>query len=174
MLEDFIARVTAGRSLHHFTDRSNAPTIKTMGLLSYAAAKRAGIMIPRPGGNDWSHDADANRGLDEYVHLSLTDNHPMLYHAKKDERIVDAIHLRIAASVLRVPGVLMTLDVSNKAGVPALPLADAMPHVDHDILFTRLDWRIREFGDRRRAADKYEILIPASIASNLITFPYGV
>ncbi len=62
------------RYLFHFTDRRNLPSIKeTGGLFSYAKLKEMGIEIPAPGGNDWSHDADAYKGK---AYIQSIDQHP--------------------------------------------------------------------------------------------------
>ncbi len=74
----------------HFTDRANLDSIeKNKGLLSLGELERRGIEIPLPGGNEWSHDADRNKNLHEYVHLAFVDDHPMLFRAKEDNRIKD-------------------------------------------------------------------------------------
>ncbi len=72
----------------HFTDRSNIKLIKEhQGLLSLREAERRRIVIPAPGGNKWSHDADRIKGLHEYVHLAFVDDHPMLFRAKNEGRM---------------------------------------------------------------------------------------
>lgn len=105
----------------HFTDRSNLESIKKYGgLLSYSELVRRGIDIPSPGGNDWSHDADKTKGMDEYVHLCFCRSHPMLHLAQEDGRITNPIWLQIDKDVILAPEVRFTTDVSNKAGVPIL------------------------------------------------------
>ena len=83
-------------SVWHFTDGANFASIqKHGGLLSYAELVRRGVVIPAAGGNDWSHEADAWAGVDEYVHLAFISNHPMLYLAKRDGRITQPYWLKI-------------------------------------------------------------------------------
>ncbi len=83
-------------SFYHFTDQKNAASIRERGgLYSLAALREMGIEIPAPGGNDWSHDADAMKGLDQYVHLCFRPNHPMEYVARQDGRITDPVYLQI-------------------------------------------------------------------------------
>jgi hypothetical protein len=56
------------KNLFHFTDRRNLPSIRTTaGLFSYARLQKMGINIPVPGGNKWSHEADAHKAMDRYV-----------------------------------------------------------------------------------------------------------
>jgi hypothetical protein len=173
MLEDFIKLVTRDNCLYHFTDAANITSIRQHGLLSYRRAMQSGVVIAHPGGNDWSHEADEYRDLDGYVHLSLTNNHPMLYHARKEGRIPNPVHLRFDPSILRRPGISISLDVSNKSGVEVHSLLDGLPFIDGEILFTHTQWSLKPFGDRRRAADKYEVLIPDAIATEFIRFPHG-
>jgi hypothetical protein len=153
----------------HFTDRANIELIKQHGgLLSHAELMRRNVAIPAPGGNDWSHDADHNRGLDEYVHLAFVDDHPMLYVAKQDGRIQNAIWLKINIAVLQIPGVLYCPDVSNKTGVPTLSADAAAAQIDFEVLYTWLDWRDPAIQQRLRTARKSEILVPNFIPINYI------
>lgn len=148
----------------HFTDRSNLDLIKMhKGLLSTAQVDQKDVSVPKPGGNQWSHDADRHKGVHEYVHLAFLDDHPMLFVAKNDGRIEDPIWLKIDASVLLDPNVRFTCDVSNKAGVDMLTPAEAIDAIDFEVLFTYMDWKDPEIQSRRRAALKSEILIPGLV-----------
>jgi hypothetical protein len=150
-------------SVWHFTDLSNIEYIKQHGLLSLAELKRREINVPVCGGNNWSHDADKVKGLDEFVHLAFIDDHPMLYRAKEDGRIRNPIWMKIDISILLVEGVRFCADVSNKSGIPILSLDQATKEIDFDVLFTYMDWKDYEFQKRRQAAIKSEILIPSII-----------
>lgn len=145
----------------HFTDKSNLSLIqKNEGLLSVSQTQEKKISVPKPGGNEWSHNADRLKGVHEYVHLSFLCEHPMLFHAKNDGRINDPVWLKIDASVLLDPNVRFTCDVSNKSGVEILSPSEAVDEIDFEALFTYMDWREPELKCRRRAAVKSEILIP--------------
>lgn len=99
--------------LYHFTDRSNIPSIiKSGGLLSWKACENKGITINKPGGNDASHSLDFYRGLENYVRLSFTQRHPMMYLAQKDGRISDPVVLEID---LAVAGLITTLFADRNA-----------------------------------------------------------
>lgn len=149
------------RSVWHFTDRSNLDLIETHGgLLSLGELERRSIEIPRPGGNQWSHDADRLKGVHEYVHLAFIDDHPMLYHAKREGRILDPIWLEIESSILLQEGVRLCPEVSNKSGAAILSPEEAKEQIDFDVLFTYMNWRDPEVRSRRQAALKAEILIP--------------
>lgn len=124
------------RNLFHFTDRRNLPSIKTTGgLFSYARLKEMGIVIPAPGGNDWSHEADAYKSMDRYVHLCLRPTHPMENAARVDGRIVSSIFLSIHTDVLQIKGVRFTAGVSNKSDVETHSIEDAMGLIDFDMLY---------------------------------------
>ena len=145
----------------HFTDRSNLELIEEhQGLLSLGEAERRGVEIPTPGGNDWSHDADRIKGLHGYVHLSFVDDYPMLFRAKQEGRITDAIWLKIKSSIILEEGVRFCSDVSNKSGVDILNSDEAEQQIDFEVLFTYMDWRDPNIKARRQSALKSEILVP--------------
>jgi hypothetical protein len=162
--EEFIARYMKTESFYHFTDTRNLDLIqKSGGLLSLRELRKRKIVIPAPGGNDWSHDADEMRGLDSYVHLCLRRQHPMEYVAKNDGRIQESVFLRINRDIVRMEGVRFTPDVSNKANVPILTLEEASKTMDFSVVYDRTDWRDPEVQRRLQAADKFELLVPVEI-----------
>lgn len=145
----------------HFTDRSNIDLIREHnGLLSLGELERRGVNIPIPGGNDWSHNADRIKGVQEYVHLTFVDDHPMLFTAKRKRSIPDPIWLKIDSSILLEDNVRYTAEVSNKTGVPILLPEEAKNEIDFEVLFTHKDWKDPAIQARRKAALKSEILIP--------------
>ncbi len=149
------------KHLWHFTDKSNLDTIiKHGGLLSLEKISNEGIGVSIFGGNQWSHDADRQKGLDKYIHLAFADDHPMLYIAKQDGRINEPIWLQIDVSIILTPGTKYSADVSNKSGVPLYDDNVAKNEIDFDVLFTYMDWRNPDIQQRRQAAIKSEILIP--------------
>lgn len=112
--------------LYHFTDRRNLESIRSQGgLHPLSDLVTRGVKVPAPGGNQWSRDADELKGMGHYVHLCFRSNHPMEYLARQDGRIGDSIFLEIHASVMQFPDVMFTPDVSNKAGVQAVPIAQS-------------------------------------------------
>lgn len=67
-------------TLYHFTDRSNLKSIKKhKGLYSWHHCVNNGIRIPVPGGNQLSRDLDTRKGLQDFVRVSFTRSHPMMY-----------------------------------------------------------------------------------------------
>ncbi len=163
-------------SLFHFTDRRNLPSIQEKGgIFSYARLQEMGLKIPAPGGNDWSRDADAAKGMDRYVHLCFRGTHPMEHDARQDGRIQSSIFLRINTDVLQVEGVRFTAGVSNKSGVDTHSIEEAMGIIDFDMLYGGWkDWNVPEIQARLQVVEKYEILVPDCVPFNLIlNFPNG-
>ena len=169
---DPLKRIT---TLYHFTDRRNLESIlKLGGLLPLAKLRERGIAIPAPGGNDCSHEADATRGLDAYVHLCFRPNHPMEYVARKDGRIGDTIFLEAHPSVQLWAGVKFSADVSNKSEVAIATMEEARGLIDFEVLYTRTDWKDPDVKRRLQQSEKYEILVPGKIPLEMIrNLPHG-
>lgn len=164
------------RNLFHFTDRRNLPSIRaTGGLFSYARLQKMGIEIPAPGGNEWSHEADAQKAMDRYVHLCLRPTHPMEYVARVDGRIRTSIFLEVHTDMLESEGVRLTAGVSNKAGVDTHSIDDAMGIIDFDMLYGGWkNWNDPKIQERLQEVEKYEILVPKHVPLGMIlNFPNG-
>jgi ssDNA thymidine ADP-ribosyltransferase, DarT len=150
--------------LYHFTDRRNLDSIRAQdGLRPLSELVERKVNILAPGGNQWSRDADEPKGMGRYVHLCFRSNHPMEYAARQDGRIGDSIFLEIHPSVMQFPNVMFTPDVSNKAGVQALPIANAVDLIDFEVLYTRTDWSDQAIQQRLKQVEKYEVLVPCHI-----------
>ncbi len=84
------------KCLYHFTDAANIPSIDEKGLLCKKRMKQEGRWPPRvTGGNELSDQLDSHRGLDPYVSLCMTDNHPMQFRAMEGGRLSNPIYLKI-------------------------------------------------------------------------------
>lgn len=87
--------------LYHFTDRENLESIiHNGGLYSWADCDGKGIAISKPGGSDTSRSLDKRNGLQNYVRVSFTRKHPMMYVAMSDGRISNPVILEIDLEVL--------------------------------------------------------------------------
>jgi len=84
----------------------------------------------------------------------------MEYLAKKDGRIVNSKFLKIIPSILRVGGVMVSKDVSNKADAVFRKVDDIVEEMDLEVMYTRMDWKDSSVKERLKAAKKCEILIP--------------
>ncbi len=156
------------KSLYHFTDSANLPSIAKHGILSKLQATEKGIAIAVLGGNEWSRDADVHKGLEDYVNLCFTRSHPMCHIAHMDGRIPDPQYLPINPNVLKFEGVKITLGVANKAGTELLDVEDGLEQLDKEVLYTHTDWDDADIQTRLKNAEKCEILVPTVVPIELI------
>ncbi len=156
------------KSLYHFTDSANLPSIARYGILSKQQATEDGIEIAVLGGNEWSRDADVHKGLEDYVNLCFTTSHPMCHIAHMDGRIPDPQYLPINPDVLKIEGVKITLGVANKAGTELLDVEDGLERLDKEVLYTHTDWDDPDIQARLGSAEKCEILVPKIVPIALI------
>ena len=90
--------------LYHFTDRDNLKSIIDHGgLYAWKECEERGIAIPKPGGGgqgslSWS--LDQRDGLEHYVRLSFTPQHPMQYVAMSEGRISNPVTLEVDLEVI--------------------------------------------------------------------------
>jgi hypothetical protein len=163
-----LARGHLYRSVYHFTARENLPSIRQHGIVSKAAARQSKIEVAVYGGNEWSHDADDHKGLNNYVNLCFTQSHPMCHLAHLEGRLKSPIYLAIDPEVLNAPGVRITLGVANKSGVELHDVETGLGLLDKEVLYTRTDWNDPSIQERLRIAEKCEILVPDRIPFELI------
>ena len=98
---------------YHFTDRANIDSIiRNGGLFSYGDCIRRGIHISRPGGSELSHELDEKENLQNYVRVSFSKKHPMMYYAIQDERIVNPVILEIDTDILFIEGNIFSQEPS--------------------------------------------------------------
>jgi hypothetical protein len=154
------------------TDRSNLVSLKKHGLLSARELRRRGIAA-RFGGNQWSIDRDLATGMDAYVHLCFKTGHPMEKAAVDGGAIEHLVHLKINPEIIKLPGLLVTDDVSNKVGVTSGPAADMLDKIDLEVLYTRMKWQ-GEILERLKRAEKCEVLVPTEVLSKyVLEWPNG-
>ncbi|GHC25355.1 hypothetical protein GCM10010082_17780 [Kushneria pakistanensis] len=148
----------------HFTEKSNCRSIRENGgLCSLRELRQRGVTEFIPGGNEWSHDADRYKDVDQYIHLAFLDNHPMLYCIKREGRIKEPVWLQIDSSILFEENVFFTNKVSNANDAILLSSEEARQAIDFEVLFARTDWTDPDIKARRKAAMKSEILYPKFI-----------
>lgn len=155
-------------SLYHFTDSSNLPSIAKHGILSKQQLTEKGIAVAAPGGNELSRNADALKGLEDFVNLCFTMSHPMRHIAHMEGRIPNPQNLPISPDVLEIKGVEITLGVANKAGIELLEVEDGLEQLDVEVLYTRTDWNEPDIQSRLQNAEKCEILVPKIVPTALI------
>ena len=95
------------KKLYHFTDRDNLESIiRHGGLYSWHGCAQRDITIPKPGGADLSRQLDLRDGLEDYVRLSFTPHHPMMYAAMQEGRISNPVILEINLEAIGWEGTL--------------------------------------------------------------------
>ncbi|TPN69028.1 DUF4433 domain-containing protein [Mesorhizobium sp. B1-1-1] len=166
-IDEFV-KALGKRSLFHFTDTRNIPSIKEHGLLSLRELRRQEVVVNAAGGNGWSQDSATRIGLDNYVNLCMRDRHPMEWLAKKDGRILETKFLNIKPEVLEIEGVRFTAGVSNKAGMKILTWQEASDQLDWEVLYEWTDWKDLEVRARLNQASKYEVLIPGQVPISMM------
>jgi len=93
------------KHLYHFTDEKNIKSIiENGGLFSWYNCNNKNIKIERPGGNELSRKLDKKAGLEDYVRLSFTPDHPMMYAIIKDGRIQNPVILEVDVETIFLKG----------------------------------------------------------------------
>lgn len=161
------ALINAKRRLFHFTDSRNIPSIREHGLLPTKVIVAKGLAVVT-GGDDGSLHIDRQKGLDAHVSLSFCRSHPMSHVAKEEGRIETVRILTVCPSVLLRPGVLLADQVATANAAKIGSPKDMIPLMDLTAMYQRLDWSTGDGQQRRAAAEKWEALVPDTIAPALI------
>jgi len=102
-------------TLFHFTDKANLKSIKKHGgLYSWQHCDSNNIYIPSPGGNELSRNLDKSKGLEDYVRVSFTRNHPMMFVEHTRDR--DNIILELDPEVVYLKSTLYSNVNANRNG----------------------------------------------------------
>ncbi|WP_169853011.1 DUF4433 domain-containing protein [Anaerohalosphaera lusitana] len=88
------------KCLYHFTDKANLLSIFEHGSLLSWHELTERQLFHKAGGNEKSRELDTRRGLQNYVRLSFTNNHPMQYVCQNDGRIDELVLIEIAPEVI--------------------------------------------------------------------------
>jgi len=154
------------KSVYHFTDIENLPTIQKYGIQSLKNIFDRNIAVKHFGAEELSHRLDAEKGLDQYVHLSFLPDHPMYYIAKARGSIKDPIWIEIDISVLFNEKTLFCNKVANQTNANIFYIDDIMKFIDFNALVNSEDF------DIRNQARKAEILVYNSISTDKIKGVY--
>jgi hypothetical protein len=152
------------KKLYHFTDRENIPSIiSNGGLYSWAYCEANGLAVHRPGGSELSRQLDLRKGLQDYVRLCFVKDHPMMYAALKERRIVDPVILEIDLEAVGLSDVLFSdrNAVANGANVGSG--LDALGEVRFDVI-QRGRWRT----DEEKGFYQAEVLVRDVVPGYLI------
>ena len=93
--------------LYHFTDRSCLSSIRETGLQSWVSLEAKGV-IGRKGSSALSRSLDKEKGLGDFVRLSFTPQHPMMFVALRERRLLDVVVLEIDLNVILSSGTLFS------------------------------------------------------------------
>lgn len=168
-LHEIVGKSTQHRSFYHFTDRKNLPLIRQSGLLSTGELRRRKLFDKvKTGGDANSLHSDQVKGTDEFVCLCFTSSHPMAHAAMNDDRKLDPAYLAIDPNVIKLPNVMITNAPSNQGDVQRVAAASALEGLDLEVLYKRTEWGDPDINARLRKAEKYEILVPTSLAVQYI------
>lgn len=156
------------KSLYHFTDKSNIKSIiKNGGLYSWHYSDRNNITIPYPGGDSLSRDLDKQYGLQDFVRLSFTKEHPMMYKAKDDGRIKNPIILEIDLKVCYFLNTKYANMNATKTGHNCGDSLNDLKAVKFDIVKLRNHFDIINIEDRKYF--QAEVLVKTWIPIEFIT-----
>ena len=104
-------------TLYHFTDRDNLESIiNNGGLYSWSDCEQKGIKISKPGGGALSRQLDMKGNLQDYVRVSFTAQHPMMYVAMNEGRISNPVILEIDPEVAMLDGTLYADRNATRSG----------------------------------------------------------
>lgn len=124
--------------LYHFTDRSNIQSIiDNGGLYSWWSCEAKSIKINRPGGSSQSRSLDSYKGLGNYVRLSFTRNHPMMYVAQSDGRINNPVILEIDLSIVNLSTTKFSDRNATKNGAIIGTGFDGAQHIHFSVVTQR-------------------------------------
>ena len=147
--------------LYHFTDRDNLLSImKSEGLLSWKDCEKNKIKIIRPGGDETSRDLDEHKGLADYARLSFCPEHPMMFAAQHDGRIVNPVIIKVSTEVCELPGTLFS-DVNATAnGVMIRGGIEGLQLIDFNVVTQNYS---ASFSDDVKAKYQAEVLVKHKI-----------
>jgi len=83
--------------------------------------------------------------------------------AREAGRIERVTYLKIHPGIIKLPGVMMTNDISNKAGVELGAPEEILDQLDMDVIYRRTKWVDPEIQKRLRIAEKFEVLVPDEV-----------
>lgn len=168
-IEDFLME-NGVQYFYHFTEASNIPLIKQRkGLFSWFYLESHGMKIPHPGGDQLSRNLDKDKGLEDYVRLSLCKSHPMAYrHYQENNGQVQMVLLKIKIDVAKFDTTLFTnINAADKKA----KIGDNFDFIEKSFDFDAigLDWC---YGDdprfkKRQAEVLVKTYIPIKYIVNL-------
>lgn len=155
------------RYLYHFTEESNLPLIKSRkGLYSWSYLVSHNMKIPSPGGNDMSRRLDWDKGLEDYVRLSLCKSHPMAFRIyQESEGRANLVLLRIKLDVTMFESTRFSnVNATDNRAKTGTDLEFIQDNLDFEAI--ALDWCWGR--DPRHKTRQAEVLVKTFIPSRFI------
>lgn len=156
--------------LYHFTEASNIPLIKSRkGLYSWSYLLSHGMKIPSPGGNDTSRGLDRDKGLEDYVRLSLCKSHPMAYRLyQESEGHANLVLLKIKIDVAMFENTLFSdVNATDKRAQIGSDKGFLDEHIDFDAISLDWCWGSDPRFKKRQAEIMVKTFIPTKYIVNL-------
>lgn len=153
--------------LYHFTEASNLPLIKSRrGLYSWSYLLSHDMKIPSSGGNDTSRGLDRDKGLEDYVRLSLCKSHPMAYRIHQEsEGRANLVLLKIKLDVAMFESTLFSnVNATDKRAKIGSDLEFVEDNLDFEAI--ALDWCWG--SDPRHKLRQAEVMVKTFIPSKYI------
>lgn len=156
--------------LYHFTEASNVPLIKSRkGLYSWSYLLSHGMKIPSPGGNDTSRGLDRDKGLEDYVRLSLCKSHPMAYRLyQESEGRANLVLLKIKIDVAMFESTLFSdVNATDKRAQIGSDKVFLYEHIDINAISLDWCWGSDPRFKKRQAEVMVKTFIPIKYIINL-------
>jgi hypothetical protein len=167
--KDFESILNANRInfLYHFTDKANIQSIiNNGGLYSWDYSERNNITIPRPGGTDLSRQLDIIKGLQNYVRLCFVKEHPMLYVATKEGRIITPVLLKIGRDVIYGRNTKFS-DINATTTRTRPNIGNTFTHLSN-INFRIFNRNYKDLNENEKKQYQAEVLVEEKIPINYI------
>lgn len=152
--------------LYHFTEACNLPLIKSRkGLYSWSYLFAHNMKIPSPGGNDTSRGLDRDKGLEDYVHLSLCKYHPVAYRIyQENEGRANLVLLKIKIDVAIFESTLFSNINATDNGAK---IGSDMAFIQENIDFEAINLELESKNKKRLAEVMVKTYIPSKYIVNL-------
>jgi hypothetical protein len=155
------------KTLYHFTDVKNKDSIIKDGLWSWKAIEDGKAPFKpdtvKFGGSQLSRDLDKRVKMENYVRVSFTKDHPMMYIAMRDERNLKPFIFKVDVSAAALAGALFADRNAAKNGCVVKSTPD---HLD---LAAALVSDSRTLSDDRKPLFQAEILIPEHVPAKYLS-----
>lgn len=148
-------------TLYHFTDRDNLESIiRHGGLYAWASCEAKQISIAKPGGSPLSRQLDTRDGLQNYVRISFTRLHPMMFVAMNDGRISNPVILQIDPEVIEEEGVLFADRNATRNGAQVGKELEDLQRIHFDTVSAK---NYFDLNEEEQPFYQAEVLIPTFI-----------